>query len=164
MNELEFAEQAPHLREVMMTQCLGMGIVRDEAEDIAQEALIRLWHVHGSLETSSSHEALARTIARRLSLNALRKKRIVPFEALNAARHEAHDGGNTIEEQEQLELLMSKIKALPASQGSILYLRHVEGMSKQEIAGILGIKESSVNTLLARARKNLIKDVKNNKI
>lgn len=163
MNELEFAESAPHFREVIMAQCARMGIAQEDAEDIAQEVLIKLWRIHDTLGSGSSHEALARTVARRLALNALRRSKTVSIEVLNIDYQGEADGRYDVEEQEEASRLMARIKALPASQGSILYLRHVEEMSKKEIAGILGIKETSVNTLLGRARKNLMNGIKRNK-
>lgn len=56
--------------------------------------------------------------------------------------------------QENRELFEA-IKALPSKCGVVIYLFYYEGYSSKEIADILHIKEATVRTRLARARKML---------
>ena len=45
----------------------------DKAEDLVQDTLLKLWNIHDSLEQYRSVDALATTIIRNLSLNAIRE-------------------------------------------------------------------------------------------
>lgn len=52
-----------------------------------------------------------------------------------------------------------KIAALPPTEHLILKLRQVERKSNEEIARMLGIEQSSVVTLLSRARKKILNEI-----
>lgn len=56
--------------------------------------------------------------------------------------------------------LYEAIKALPPKCGVVIYLFYYEGYSSKEIADILHIKEATVRTRLARARKMLRTELK----
>ena len=66
----------------------------------------------------------------------------------------------TLEEAEDERWLMQKLKQLPTTQHTILYMRQVERLSAQDIAQRLGISETSVSTLLSRARRSLLEEIK----
>jgi RNA polymerase sigma-70 factor (ECF subfamily) len=63
-------------------------------------------------------------------------------------------------EKENDAWLEEQLKALPTTQHAILYMRQVERRSGEEIARLLGISEASVRTLLARARRRLLEELK----
>ena len=66
----------------------------------------------------------------------------------------------TLEETEDEQWLRQKLKQLPTTQHTILYMRQVERLSAKEISERLGIAETSVSTLLARARRSLLEEIK----
>ena len=61
-----------------------------------------------------------------------------------------------LEEEENSKWLEQRLHTLPDHQYAILYMRQVEQRSYEEIASLLGFEESSVRTLLSRARKALL--------
>jgi RNA polymerase sigma-70 factor (ECF subfamily) len=56
--------------------------------------------------------------------------------------------------------LTTRLQQLPTTQRTLLYMRQVERRSNEEIAQLLGIETTSVSTLLARARRTLLEDIK----
>ena len=135
------------------------GAAPDEAEDVAQDVLLRLWQMHDELEQHRSVEALAALMARRLTRN--RQRRRPPAEldeaevvTLGASPHEL------LQMKEDDEWLARRLAQLPTTQRTLLYMRQVERRSHEEIARLLDIRPASVSTLLARARWALLEEIR----
>ena len=159
MDKTAFEQQARTWRQKALSVSMSCGAGRDEAEDIAQDVMLRLWQMHDELERYDSIEALATLMARHLLIS--HKRRRKP-EALN----EAITVSITASPHEQLEMkeddqwLTKRLEQLPTTQRTLLYMRQVERKTHEEIAQLLGIETTSVSTLLARARKSLLEDIK----
>ncbi len=159
MDKTAFEQQARTWRQKALNVSISCGAGRDEAEDIAQEVMLRLWQMHDDLERYESIEALAALMARHQFINHLRRRKP---EALN----EAMTVSITTSSHEQLEMkeddewLMNRLEQLPTTQRTLLYMRQVERRSHEEIARLLGIETTSVSTLLARARRTLLEEIK----
>jgi RNA polymerase sigma-70 factor (ECF subfamily) len=65
-----------------------------------------------------------------------------------------------LEMKEDDKWLSEKLQQLPTTQRTLLYMRQVERRSHEEIATLLGIETTSVSTLLARARRTLLEEIK----
>ena len=135
----------------------GAGI--DEAEDIAQDVMLRLWQMHDELERFRSVEAIVALMAKHLIRNHQRRK---PSEVLDEAMIVSMNTSphEELEIRENEEWLLSKLQQLPTTQRTLLYMRQVERKSHEEIAILLGIEVTSVSTLLARARRTLLEEIK----
>lgn len=164
MKEREFVKKAKQLRTAAMVLCKSLNLGDDDAEDIAQETMIRLWQMHDSLDASKSQDTLARTIAYRLTIDHRRRTPMIPIDHVNAVIDMSINEGKELERQEEIDRLMAKMKALPSTQSTLLRMRHMEMKTTREIASILGIKETSVVTLLGRARRNLTNMIKKGEI
>ena len=159
MDRIAFEQQARSWRKKALGVSLSNGAGRDEAEDIAQDVMLRLWQMHDELERYDSVEALAALMAKHLLRSHQRRRKT---EALDEAivlslATSPHD---ELEMKEDDEWLSRKLQQLPTTQRTLLYLRQVERRSHEEIARLLGIETTSVSTLLARARKSLLDDIK----
>lgn len=159
MDRVAFEQQARTWRQKALTVSMSCGAGRDEAEDIAQDVILRLWQMHDELERYDSIEALAALMARHLLINHQRRRRPEMLE-------EAKIVSVTTSPHEQLEMkeddqwLTKRLEQLPTTQRTLLYMRQVERRSHEEIAQLLGIETTSVSTLLARARRSLLEDIK----
>ena len=135
------------------------GAGKDEAEDIAQDVMLHLWQMHDELDRYDSVEALAALMAKHLLRNHQRRR--TP-ETLNEAitvsiNTSPHD---ILEIKEDEQWLMNRLQQLPTTQRTLIYMRQVERRSHEEIARLLGIEITSVSTLLARARRTLLEEIK----
>ena len=159
MDKTAFEQQARSWRQKALNVSMSCGAGKDEAEDIAQDVMLRLWQMHDELERYNSIEALAALMARHLLINYQRRRKP---EELN----EAITVGITASPHELLEMkeddqwLTKRLEQLPTTQRTLLYMRQVERRTHEEIAQLLGIETTSVSTLLARARKSLFEDIK----
>ena len=159
MDKVAFEQQARTWREKALSVSMSCGAGRDEAEDIAQDVMLRLWQMHNELERYRSVEAIVALMARQLLRNHQRRK---PSEALDEAIIVSLNTSpqDELEMKEDDEWLTRKLQQLPTTQRTLLYMRQVERQSHEEIARLLGIEITSVSTLLARARRSLLEDIK----
>ena len=159
MEKSAFEHMARTWREKALSVSIHYGAGRDEAEDIAQDVMLRLWQMHQELERFQSVEAIVSLMARHMLRNHQRRK---PTEALSeavalsltASPHEE------LEDKENSQWLSARLQQLPTTQRTLLDLRQVERRSHDEIATLLGIEPTSVSTLLARARRTLLEEIK----
>ena len=150
MGEKEFQEKAVSLREKAVSTCLACGAGLMEAEDVAQDVLLRLWQLRDTLERYRSLEALVVVMARH-NLASLRRKEVgVPIMSINS-------------KQLQSQLLPpddSAMRRLPGTQYAVRHMRQVECLSYDEIASRLGIESSTARSLLSKARFKLLDEIK----
>lgn len=126
---------------------LAFGILRDsdEAEDVVQDVLLRLWQMRDQLRMPI--EPLARVLTRNRCIDIVRRRK--PAAELSMAVFQEEDEAL----RERIEGMMKVIETLPDLQQTILRLRHMEGMEFQEIAELTGSTEVAVRKALSRARQ-----------
>lgn len=126
-----------------------------EAEDIAQEALIRLWRSAGSIEIGPLGLApwLNRVTAN-LALDAIRRRRPVDDAALDQLTVEPGQGV-AMAGTERRSAVAAALAELPERQRTALQLFHFEELSLRETAATMEISEEAVESLLSRARRSL---------
>lgn len=134
----------------------------DEAEDIAQETLLRLWNIRDKLERYDSVDSLAAVVARNLCISRLRRihTRSVPIDDGVAQMVSDSNPQSRAEENENAKWLAEHIDGLPAAQMMIMKMSQNERMGNGEIANALGINETTVRTALSKARKRLLMEMK----
>jgi len=160
MERNAFEQVAPVLRQKAFQSSRYHGADEMEADDIAQEVMLRLWQMHDELRDVSKLSNLASLMARNLTIDHWRKTRTVAMDERHSQLLRTNvNPASTLEEAEDEEWLRQKMKQLPSTQHTILYMRQVERLSKKEIAERLGILETSVITLLSRARKSLLEEI-----
>ena len=160
MEEKEFIHIAKELRERAYGASQRMGADDAQAEDVAQEVMLRLWQMHESLEVKRLGN-MASIMARNLTIDQRRSVHAVSIEEEHFTRFvDTSEPMQRLEESENEEWLRQKLKQLPRTQQTILHLRQVERLTHREIAERLGLQETSISTLLARARKSLLEEIK----
>ncbi len=130
-----------------------------EAEDVAQEAMLRLWKQAGDWRAG---EAKVSTwlyrVVHNLCIDRIRKRR--PQVPVEDAPEPVDPDPSVLErmaETETSRAIADAIKTLPERQRQALILRHFEGMSNPEIGEALECSVEAVESLLARARRQLAK-------
>lgn len=162
MNQSEFEHIVGKARAQALAVSRGFGIDGVGAEDVAQDTLLRLWTLHDELAADCNIEALATVVARHLAIDSLRRHRkTIDINTQWNLADEVHASPSDVAENaDNTEWLEKKLRQLPSTEYQVIHLREVEGKTNQEMAALLGITEASVATLLSRARKKLLNDIK----
>jgi RNA polymerase sigma-70 factor (ECF subfamily) len=115
--------------------------------------------MHDELERFRSVEAIVTLMAKH-TLRDLQRRRTA--ESLEEATIVSLTSSpqEELEAKENEEWLIMKLQQLPTTQRTLLYMRQEERRSHEEIAQLLGIETTSVSTLLARARRTLLEEIK----
>lgn len=162
MTEQEFVDIVPQLRALALQKALSYPSASDWADDVAQDSLIKMWALRESVSSRQHALGLVATMARHLTNDRLRKEHTVGLEqARNIAATER--ASERMEEESYGKWLDKALKKLPPTEYQVLHLRQVEKLSAEEIAAIVGISPRSVGTLLSRARKRLLEQIKKGK-
>ena len=156
MVQQEFENIAADLRQRIIAVARGYRLDADSAEDVAQDAMLKLWTIREKLDSTKTATALAVTIARHLSVDALRKARTVRLDKAAPVESRFRQPDAMLENTENEQWLDVQFEHLPTKEYAVLHLRQVEHKSTEEIAAIVGISPASVPTLLARARRKLL--------
>lgn len=137
--------------------------VRD-VDDVVQESYLRVWRrqlLRPIAEVSDSVTASVKgflfQVARRLAIDTLRRAQASPIEALTdfAPSSVIDERANTHETactNQEFELLLEAIDALPARCREVVVLRKLRGLSPAETAERLGISQETVHV---HARRGL---------
>ena len=154
-----FEHNATRLRKLALQAAATAGADADAAEDIAQETMLRLWQMRDDPRLYNP-EGYASTIARHLTQNRLRSKPPLPLDERQAVSQTTPSPLDIIIQREDEQWLQERIRNLPPTQHAVLHMRQVECRPNAQIAALLGMKESSVSTLLARARRQLLEEIR----
>ncbi len=131
-----------------------------EAEDIAQEALIRLTIKRPRFDEASQLKAYIFKICRNLSLNHLKKQKrtqLLHAGITEDTEQEIQEVHKRMELEEQKQLLHRAIGQLKQEYREVIYLRYFEGLSSREASRILRCTEKQLNSLTYQARQQLKK-------
>jgi len=127
----------------------------EEAEDVVQDAMLRLWQLRD--EPIRNVRGFARVVVRNLSLSKVRKRRVT----VDIARADvANDDESESAKNEQIDRMMKLVDALPTMQQTVLRMRHMQEMTMADIASLIGTSEAAVRQSLSRARRSIIEQFK----
>ncbi len=136
----------------------GKGVERAAAEDIAQEAMLRLWQRAGSYDP---HRSAVSTwlfrIARNLHIDRLRRERAGLMENLDLEIEDEAEGAEACADRIQLQ---RRIDELSQVQARLIRMSYFEAKSHQEIANELGMPMGTVKSHIRRAFLRLQGDIR----
>lgn len=155
MKKVSFRNDALPLKNQLFRLALRITLSREEAEDIVQDTMIKVWDKRYEWSNIDSIEAYSLRICRNLSLDRL-KKRDNQNDSLEEEQldtvHTSTPQDRLID-QDRLRVVKEIVDSLPEKQRSCMQLRDFEGKQYKEIADILGITEEQVKVNIFRARQ-----------
>lgn len=132
---------------------------RTEAEDVAQEVMLRLWQMApGWRQGEARLSTWAYRVANNLCTDRLRRLRVRRAEALDGVPEPASAAASVVADlmqRDRMAALEAGLAALPDRQRQAVVLRHLEGLTNPEIAEILQIGVEAVESLTARGKRSL---------
>ena len=156
MNIISFRHDVLPLKDLLYRLALRITLNHEEAQDIVQDTMMKVWNKRDELEGIESIEAYCMTICRNLSLDKMKAKS-KQNESLDQIHTETLDLGVNPYEQmmqkDRIDLVRRMVNSLPEKQKSCMQLRDFEGKSYKEIASILNISEDQVKVNIYRARQ-----------
>lgn len=137
---------------------------RDAAEDLAQETFFRAYRSAARYTQIAKFSTWLYTIAINLCRNELRRRKFKPFSLEEMAERE--DEGKLrvdiadetskpdidVERRETSRLVRKAIAEVPEKYRTALVLRDIQGMTYEEISGIMGLPEGTVKSRINRGR------------
>ncbi len=142
---------------------------KEEAEDLAQEAFLRVFRGRKKYHPRAKFSTWLYTIANRLALNVIRSRQRKPVVALNLrdsgplgprpaeqlVQDRGHQPQHNLQLQEIKEQVRQALDTLNERQRVAVVLNKFEDMNYADIADVMGLTTKAVKSLLSRARENL---------
>ncbi len=158
--QAEWFRQEVHAHDEQLKSYLRIAFptVRD-VDDIVQESYLRTWRRQAS-EPIRAAKAFLFTVARRLSIDWLRRERASVVEAVEDLEAlpvlaEGKSTADLVAQEEITTLLVAAVEALPARCREVVILRKFQLRSARETALRLGLKEATVEMQLSRGNARI---------
>ncbi|MEM7471917.1 MAG: RNA polymerase sigma factor [Pseudomonadota bacterium] len=150
------AELTARLAPRLLAFCNRMLRDLAEAEDVVQEAMLRLWKVAPDWATGQAKPSTwVFRVASNLCTDRLRKRRGVGLDEIAEPEDERPGAEAQMLQAERLSALDAALHTLPERQRQAVILRHIEGLANPEIGEILELSVEAVESLTARGKRGL---------
>ena len=174
MDSNTYIEIVPEIRCLAASEALRLLQNTEDADDVAQDVLLKLWEYRDYLHGERSRMmAFARTTTHNLCLDRLKSRRRSPFLRLWPWGNDGDDGEaaghewptldtpqRRLEMEEADGIVRQALERLPYKWRTVIVMRNVDGMEFGEIAAIMGTTEGAVRVILSRARARMMEVVR----
>ncbi len=126
-----------------------------EAEDIAQEAFLKLLEAAPRYRPTAGFRTYLYRIVSRLCIDYARKKRPIPTDGLPERTDCSPSPAEVLVIKERDTEIRRALDALSSRQRMVVILKYYEGLRYSEIAQAMGTTVKAVERLLGRARNTL---------
>lgn len=154
------AAQSLAFRHVPRVLALASRLLRDvaEAEDVTQEALLRLWKIAPNWRQGEAQVSTwLYRVTSNLCTDRLRKKTPEPLPDDYEYADDVAGIDDTLIAQDRTKALQEAMTKLPERQRIAVALRHLEDLDNPDIADVLECSIEAVESLIARGKRNLTK-------
>ncbi|MCC6597270.1 MAG: sigma-70 family RNA polymerase sigma factor [Alphaproteobacteria bacterium] len=130
----------------------------EEAEDIVQEAFLKLWSKPGAFDPAKGAKFTTwfYRVVTNLAIDKMRRrKKFVDAAMLDTVADKVISIDLQMVERERAQVIEQAVQALPERQKIALNLCFYEGLSNKEAAEVLGVGVKALESLLMRAKAAL---------
>lgn len=156
----EFEHIVPLLRPLMVKVGRDFFGNEDDAEDVAQEAMIRLWTYCQQLDASRNLEAFAVKVAKNVCINMYRNRQQHQELSDIHPSPPGYEADSEVIRHETEEMISDSLGNLSPRERELLVMKQMEDKSSTEISEETGIPKRSVQSMIAMAKAKLINDFK----
>lgn len=121
------------------------------AEEIAQEAFIRVWRSAARYQPQAQFTTWLYRIVVNLCLDFRRRRRHASIDAAGADAPAGEEPSAELEREELSRTIQRVVADLPDRQRVALVLHRFSGLSLAEVCSVTGLSDSAVESLLVRA-------------
>jgi RNA polymerase sigma-70 factor (ECF subfamily) len=130
------------------------------AADLTQDAFIKAYRAHGSLENPAHARAWLYQIAHRVALDEIRRRKIVRFLPWTGESYGSAPSAEHLAMEGRLSSdLQRALARIPERQRAALLLAELHDLSGLELASALGVTHVAARALLTRARDSLRREL-----
>lgn len=157
MNADEFREAFLPLHARLYRAAYALLENAQDAEDIVQEAYLKLWNKRNELDIRSNAAAYCVATVRNLCFSLMQTRRYQSEEPLpeHIDLGETENPEQLLEKRDEQAQLKALIADLPQQQRRVLWLRDVNECSFEEIEQATGLNAINIRVTLSRARKRI---------
>lgn len=150
----EFTSRVLPLKNRLFRLALRILGREEEARDIVQESMIRMWNYRDKLGDYRSVEAFALVVTRNLSLDRIKAKGFQRNQVPDFIEDQhAQNPYQQMETTDIVKKVYQVMEQLPEQQRTIMHLRDIEEMEYEEIAAAMNMNVNAIRVNLSRARK-----------
>ncbi len=148
---------AERLSPRVLGQAFRMLGDRTEAEDVTQEAMLRLWKIAADWRQGEAQVTtwLYRVTANLCTDRLRRRSRSMALDDVAEPEDDRPGVADQMQHDSRLAALHAALASLPERQAQAVALRHLEGLGNPEIAQIMDISLEAVESLTARGKRAL---------
>ena len=163
MSEASFRTDVLPLKNELFRLAMRITLNRQDAEDIVQETMLKVWSRREQWAEIDSMEAFCLTICHNLALDRVKRMSRQTSTSLDSDTLDWADYSYDSDPEEQtvqrdrLQIVRQLMDTLPEKQRICIQLRDVEGKPYKEIAAIMAITEEQVKVNIFRARQTIKK-------
>ena len=140
---------------------------QDDAEHVAQVAMVQLWCYCERIDSGRNVSGLAIRVAKNCCVSLYRKRQTAKQQSyedvgLRMLRQEDTSGSpqERLEAQDTQRMMDEVVALLKPRERQLFEMRRTEGLSTEEIAEQTGIPKASVAVMLSTARKKVLTELK----
>ena len=160
MTQEAFIHISCEMRARAVGVALRFGYAQDDAEDIAQDVMLKLWCLHEKIDDTARLQASVAITTKHVCIDRWRTAHLNADMDIATNLVDEDSLYDRLEYAELEQWMNEQIALLPSTSRIVLTMRQLERRELSEIADILGIRQSSVSTLLSRARHELFNQLK----